>query len=53
MTLSETPPEGLLDWIKAPGSPMAGLFHLPRRLADGSADGAAAQVCGCRMLGLR
>ena len=32
---------------------MAGLFHIPRRLADGSDDGAAAQVRGRRMLGVR
>ena len=32
---------------------MAGLFHIPRRMADGSADGAAAQVRGRRMLGVR
>ena len=32
---------------------LAGLFHLPRRMADGSADGPAAQVRGRRVLGVR
>ena len=53
MTLSETPPEGLLDWIKAQDLQWRDYFIYRAGWQTDPLTGAAAQVRGRRMLGVR